>query len=181
MATKGGQINKPMIYIKVVSGQDIRTKSSSGNTFCFLKVGKSKKVKTEIVQRASSDVSWTEKGRLFNAEEETATVQVNDYVTFFPDDFIGQVKLKFSDFADGIPRDEWFPLLNKSGKRELGGQLRLQIMETHPQKDTSISEADFAFKLHTLLRKGKMQAFNTLVAKQRKLMFKIPKGKHLSM
>jgi len=152
------------MYLKVVAVQELKTKDTSGNTFCYIKVGKSgkaKKIKTEIVQRTSNETSWTEKGRLFDIEEEVAVFQVIDYVTLFPDDFIGQVTVKFDEYNNGIPVDKWFPLQSKKGK-EVGGELRLQIMKTDPEADSSIADADFSYKLHTLMKKGKIDVFNRL-------------------
>eukprot|EP01097_Dermamoeba_algensis_P000969 TRINITY_DN135_c0_g1_i3.p1 TRINITY_DN135_c0_g1~~TRINITY_DN135_c0_g1_i3.p1 ORF type:complete len:625 (-),score=176.10 TRINITY_DN135_c0_g1_i3:208-2082(-) len=156
---------KPMMYLKVCAVQELKTKDTSGNTFCYIKVGKTgktKKIKTEIVQRTSNETSW-EKGRLFDLEEEVAVFQVIDYVTFFPDDFIGQVTVKFEEYSNGVPVDQWFPLQSKKGK-EAGGELKLQIMKTDPEADASITDADFSYKLHTLMKKKKLDVFRTLVS-----------------
>lgn len=159
MATK-----KIMIYLRVVAVRDLAF-SHTSNTFCKLTVGKEhpKKIKTEIVQRTGKETTWTEKGRLLEVSDEEVVCSVFDYVSIFPDKTIGLVTIKFSDYADGVPHDEWFKLLSKKGK-EIGGELRLQIMQADPDRDVSVTEADFTCKLHHLILKEKMEVFHKLLA-----------------
>ena len=80
-------------------------------------------------------------------------------------EYIGELSFKIADLLDGVPRNDWFVLKNKGGKKDKG-ELHLQIMYLEKSDEITKDKEEFSAPLQTLIRKGKFSAWEKLVQKE---------------
>ena len=78
------------------------------------------------------------------------------------DDYIGELAFKVTELLDGVPRDDWFSLKTKNGKKSMG-ELHLQIMYLDKGEDMTKDLEEFTAPLQTLLRKKSFKAWQTMI------------------
>ena len=98
-------------------------------------------------------------------QNEEIRIVVKDANFLLPDAFLGQVTFALSSLQDGIPRDDWYSLESRPGKKDkVHGELHVQILYTE-RPDGSINNDDFSTPIQVLLKKGKIQQFKNLLQK----------------
>jgi len=96
---------------------------------------------------------------------EELRVTVKDANFLLPDSFLGQVTFSIANLQDGVPKDEWYSLESRPGKKDkVQGELHLQILYSD-RPDGNIGLDDFITPIQVLLKKQKYPQFKNLLEK----------------
>jgi len=151
---KNGQV-----YLKVLEAKHVGKDGSNLDVYCQVFLDKEKVYKTEVLKKTGVDPKWEhEVGKIFHIEkQEEVKIVVKDANMILPDTFLGQVVFNLNDLHDGVPRDNWYNLETRPGKKDkVHGQLHLHVMFS-PTTDGGVQIDDFIYPIQTLIKKKNYQ------------------------
>jgi serine/threonine protein kinase len=170
--------SQALLKIQVVEASGLAGKDMGGTSdpYCILAIDGCK-AKTKVKKKCLDPV-WNEEFEfVINSPSGKIHIEVWDKDTFTPDDFLGQVDLKFAQLTVGQELDQWFPLKRRKHDEFVCGQLHLRILYQHEQKKISkddfeilhlIGEGSFG-KVFQVRKKDTGQIYAMKVLKKKKL------------
>lgn len=112
----------PVLSVKVIEARHIAAMDKGGTSdpYCRLKCNFNKqRFKTKVIDKTLTP-KWDEMFKFFapSQAEGQVTLKMWDKDRWTTDDFLGEIVLELSKFADGKSHDLWLPLNNEPKKKE---------------------------------------------------------------
>jgi len=160
------------IFILVIEGRGMIAKDWGGSSdpYCKVYLDKHRLYKTNTIIKSLSP-KWQEQAHNveLTAEKPGSVVKFScwDYDKLKWDEFLGEVLIPVEELYDGVPRDDWFKLQSRKGKKDnVTGEIHIQILFLEPDDSITPERFEFPYPLPTLMKKKKFDSFKNALSKK---------------
>jgi len=164
-----GKGHEGQLYYHVLEARHLAAKDNGGTSsdpYVNVYFDNKKMMKTQIMLK-NLDPKWQEKAPLVPLDPDSPINEIRfrvwDYDAFKWDEFLGEVVFKMDDIYDRVPRDHWYPLQSRKGKKDkVQGEIHVQLLYLIPGESITDTLEEFNYPLQTLMKQEKLTAFETL-------------------